>query len=336
MDLNVKNSTERRRATLRLSLLLIWSIILSFPFAAFSESPRNNSELFHFGFSASMFLNSNENDVRASTRVWAKAVSDQRGFTIDPEPSIFSNTPQIERAFKEQRVDAVAMTTLECWALKDVTRQDIFVASVYDKKITEEFILLVHKDSTIRSEKDLQGRSLAVYSNARMSLGLTWLDVLLVKNGYRPTIRTCQKITESTKLAQVVLPVFFGKIDVCLVTRRAFNTMKELNPQLGQNLQIIAGSPELVPAGFYFRGDYTGPWREKVMDELGKVHTTPAGQQVLTIFQSQTLGTFPISELAASFELIATHNKLCSEAGSSEKKEAAPDSKQVKMGTKGE
>ena len=87
--------------------------------------------------------------------------------------------------------------------------------------------------------------------------------------------------------------------------------MSELNPQLGQQLKVLATSPELVPSGFCFRRDYNDPLRETIVKELQQIMSTPAGAQVLTLFQSGALEAQPVSCLDSAFELLATHERLC-------------------------
>jgi hypothetical protein len=109
----------------------------------------------------------------------------------------------------------------------------------------------------------------------------------------------------------VVLPVFFRQSDACVVTRSGFETMVELNPQLGRQLKILARSPEVVPAVFCFRADYAAGFKEDLFAGVRDLHKSAAGQQVLTVFQSDKIEDQPMSCLDSALELLATHQKLC-------------------------
>ena len=178
------------------------------------------------------------------------------------------------------------------------------------RRITEEYVLLVHQDSEIHRIEDLRGRSVMFWKNSRMSLASAWLDIALFNNGCPRVAEFC-RVTQNNKLSKVVLPVFFRQSDACVVTRRGFKIMSELNPQVSQQLRVLASSPELVPSGFCFRRDYDDPLREIIVTEMGSLTATPAGQQVLTLFQSGPLEAWPISCLDSAFELLATHERLC-------------------------
>ena len=94
--------------------------------------------------------------------------------------------------------------------------------------------------------------------------------------------------------------------------------MSELNPQIGQRLRVLASSPELVASGFCFRRDYNDPLRETVLAELQKIGSTPAGAQILTLFQSSSLEARPMSCLDSAFELLAEHERLLGSGTSAE------------------
>ena len=86
------------------------------------------------------------------------------------------------------------------------------------------------------------------WQNSRMSLALAWLDIALFNDGCRPVAEFC-RVEQNKKLTKVVLPVFFRQNDACVVTRRGFKTMSELNPQVGQQLRVLASSPNWCQAG---------------------------------------------------------------------------------------
>jgi len=265
---------------------------------------------FRIAFSGTMFTNVNESDARAAVKVWAQTVAKEQGIKTDPDPSIITGTPAISQALKSNLVDAVGMTTGEYALLShELKLAPIFVTYV-SGRIDAQYILLVHRDSGIETIDDLKGRSLGLYQNPRASLAPIWLDTVLFQKGFRPKAAFFGQVAHNNKLPHVILPVFFRQRDACLVTRSGFETMNELNPQIGKQLKIMASSPELVPAVFCFRADYSPPFKAKLFSGISELHTTPAGQQVLTIFNSERIEAFPPSILQNSLDLIETHRRL--------------------------
>ena len=95
-----------------------------------------------------------------------------------------------------------------------------------------------------------------------------------------------------------------------LVTLSGFKIASELNPQVGQQLRVLASSPELVPSLFCFRPDYPPEKLKRVMVGATTLHQTPGGQQLQTIFKVDRMEEGPASHLDSARELLARHQRL--------------------------
>ena len=147
-------------------------------------------------------------------------------------------------------MDAVGIAITEYRMLcREIRFEPIFVSSRSGCP-TERYVLLVDSGGFVKSIGDLEGRNICFHKNSRNCLALQWLDTLLVSHGYPTATRLAGRIVRDTKLSQVVLPVFFRKADACVVTRKGFDTMCELNPQLAERLRVLAESREIVPYRF--------------------------------------------------------------------------------------
>ena len=87
--------------------------------------------------------------------------------------------------------------------------------------------------------------------------------------GFRTRFRACPFIVVSA------VALLLGRdasgledTDACVVARTGFETMCEINPQIGKQLKVIASSPEVVPAVFCFRADYSPPFKEDLLAGL--------------------------------------------------------------------
>ena len=85
--------------------------------------------------------------------------------------------------------------------------------------------------------------------------------------------------------------------------------MFELNPQIGRRIKVLAASPPVVPVLFCFRADYMSPVRHQIMNELSHWHLSPAGRQILMLFQIDSLAEQPIGCLDSALELLAEQEK---------------------------
>ena len=120
----------------------------------------------------------------------------------------------------------------------------------------------------------------------------------------------------------MILPVFFRKTDACVVTRRGWETMGELNPQVTLQLRELASSPELVTMVLFFRAGYQSPSRRKVMQALLDMPKSPHGRQILTLFRGEALQEVPRSVLDSARSLYRQRET----AGSASAQAARPES----------
>src|SRR6185369_7062487 len=98
----------------------------------------------------------------------------------------------------------------------------------------EEYLLLVHQDSNFGNLASLRGRDLLYYDNPVMCLSFPWLETVLASEGIPSATNFFHAEVPKLKVSSAALPVFFRTADACLVNRRAFETLVELNPQVGR------------------------------------------------------------------------------------------------------
>ncbi|MHB9006087.1 MAG: phosphate/phosphite/phosphonate ABC transporter substrate-binding protein [Limisphaerales bacterium] len=289
---------------------MVAAVLLTGTHAAGSEET-----LFRVGFSSAMFTDVNKNDAKASVKVWGQSLARERGIPTDPDTRIFNDIDEIFRALRDKSVDAVGITILEYAALNRTVRfAPIFITHT-GGRTREQYLVLVHRDSQIERLADLRGRSLTFHQNSRVRLAQPWLDTLLIQEVGKPAAEWVGKITQSPKLPKAVLPVFFHQSDAGVVTLTGFETMRELNPQIGQQLKILAKSPEVVPSVFCFRADYAPAFKENLFAGIRDLHKSVAGQQVLTVFQSEKIQDEPASCLDSALELLERHTQLTASTG---------------------
>lgn len=262
-----------------------------------------------------MFTEVNENDAKASVKLWGQMLARERGIATDTDTKIYKDLPDLAEALRNRSVDALGLLVEEYEYLNRETKLAPLFVTHSGGRVEEEYVLLVHRDSGIDDLGQLQGRSMAFYDNPRASLAPAWLDTLLVKAGFKPAAGHLGKTTAVGKLPNVVLPVFFRKIDACVVNRGGFETMVELNPQVGKQLRPLTTSPPLVPAVFCLRAEYAPAFKERLLAGIRELHTTAAGQQVLTVFRSERMEERPTSALQSALELLAEHRRLVPSSG---------------------
>ena len=271
-----------------------------------------------FGSSSLAFADVNAADAHAAVKAWAHTVATERGIPVDPALVFLTGVESIRDAMLTRKIDGMAMPTMEYWAMRrTVAIRPLLILGVRNGRPTEEYLLLVRRDNPAASLADLRGRSLMIAGDAHVSLAATWIETVLLEARLGLLETFFGKSSRAIKLSRVVLPVFFRQADACIVTREGFRLMVELNPQLGQQLRILAESPPYLPSLFCFRGDLVSAFYDKIFVGLDGVTTTAAGRQTLALFQTENVVGRPASDADATLAMLDRHQRLVNESAPS-------------------
>lgn len=264
---------------------------------------RRDPNVFVYAMTPDTFADVNENDGKAAMRAWVRLLFQQHQITNEVSIQLLERATLV-RGVAEGLVDAVTVNSEDYFQVRPwVDPSTLCVGSAQGKNY-EEYILLVHVDSGFKTLADLQGRSLVVYDGARASLAPRWLDRTLAEQRLPRRTEFFGNLTDKRKLSAAILPVFFRSADACLTTLRGFETMAELNPQLGKRLTPLARSSPYVPVVFCIRKNYSPALRDPILAGIKQLQSSAAGQQLLTLFQTERMDSAEESCLDAARELL--------------------------------
>ena len=292
------------------SVLFRWWIMIPVMFAFCAPGPATSEEIVHMGFSRSIIGEINENDTMAALKLWGTQLVLGKDNKITVQLAMFNDIWEIENALNQNTLDLINLSAVDFFHLQHLISHEQFIFAVYGGSLTVEYLLIVREKSRFADIKDLNKAVLRFPKDARSALGSVWLDIELAKTGLPPVKQFFGKVEPVNKITEAVLPVFFGKTDACLVTRDGFDTMAELNPQISQRLRIMAASRGYIPGFLGFRKNYQSKVKSIIVDNLQNWHQTPAGYQLLTMFQMDNLVLKSIDVLGPTMELIKEHQHL--------------------------
>ena len=265
-----------------LGLVLVGALLLM----AASDSPsRTGDEPLHLAVSDKVVYGVNLNDASAAVEVWSEELLKH----IDVKMTVASNqewvmpSSQLLEAIRNGKVDLFCVTVQEYRRVAQYVDTSRIITNDYGG---EEFLLVVREGSGIADLAGLRGRSLIIWDSPSTSLAEPWLTVELWKQGLESPKQLMGRMTRSTKLSQVILPLFFGQADACVATRRGLNTMVELNPQLSQKLKVLRTSPTMIGTLFACRKDYPVSFKNNIFDRLLQLRSSPPAKQIALLFQS--------------------------------------------------
>lgn len=261
---------------------------------SWGEPPEGKRTRMFIVASESLFHTVHRGDATASLRVWADALGRRIGFHFDLKLDVIQSSASAVDRLKRNTVDLLILDTPE-------------YAAIYGQKLVEpvaggshrgvlgayEYLLLCRDAPEGEPLYHLQGKRIAIASRTGSCMGAAWLDTLMSSQRFGPPARFFQSIALVPKPSACVLPVFFGRLDACIVDANNFATMKELNPQLGR-LKVLARSQPILEGMIAFAST-PHPFRDELIQALLELHKDPAGAQMVMLFK-----TGPLVRAAAS------------------------------------
>jgi ABC-type phosphate/phosphonate transport system substrate-binding protein len=174
-----------------------------------------------------------------------------------------------------------------------------------------ELLLLVRKDSGIRSIHDLRGRSIVMpMRNPRcLDMYFAWLETLLMEEGSKGINSYFSSVKETRPATKAIMPVFFRQADACIVTRQVFDLTAEMNPQISRELTVISRKEKLSQGIIAVDRRLSEESRQRVRQAFLTLHQTPEGEQLLMLFKVRKLVTFIPGYLKATEALYAEHSR---------------------------
>jgi phosphonate transport system substrate-binding protein len=274
-------------------------------YGAASELPAMGT-----AYSTGMFGDANLTDVKATTKVWVDSFGTEQNLCRSGEVQII-DSPAAWRAAAEKKSFALAvLNTIDYLEME----KDGFLLPRYVLKdsngIGSELLLLVHRDSGAGSLADLAGKDILLTNDIYAEISRMWMETLLADKGLPAAEQFFGAVTKKPKASNTVLPVFFKKSAACVVTRGSFETMKELNPQLGTKLTVLDQSPNYLPTVACLLNMTDPELKAGLEEKLGTLHTSPYGKQLLMTFRVEKFTTYSPEQILSIRELVEKHTRL--------------------------
>lgn len=237
-----------------------------------------------FALSETLIAGINLNDARATMAVWMKQISKDIQVDVRFPAHVFDSSEQIQRRIRAADADAVVINILD---YRHVA-QHLDTANLYVENDLsgQRLILLVSSQSGAATWRDLRGKRLIMQDGWTAHLSPWWLKSLVHPEAPEQFFSS---LSSDLRASQVVLPVFFGRAEACITTARSFQTMRELNPQLGNRLKVLETSPDLVANFYAFHRGFRGHTRERLENALKSLGSSVSGKQLMTLFQVNAL-----------------------------------------------
>lgn len=293
---------------------ILVSVMLALPnLSAQGEqiTPVSGKGYLGVGFPRYILFDVDIKDAQVAMELWANELSKMNKLPLKTRSIIIRDLPSLVTGLRNKEIDVIGLPSLDYLKIKDEVNLVPALGTVLGGRHGEEYVLVTRSNKASGSLKKLENNKL-VFQRDRFvgNVPLMWLDTLLIKKGLPDSKHFFADIKTVNKVSQAVLPVFFKQMDACLVTRRGFDTMAELNPQLGKELTILDTSPIYVLGIVVFRKDFNEEYRKRIIKTALDFRKLASGKQMLTLFRVDDFFLFHNSDLDTLRELLNEYKQL--------------------------
>jgi ABC-type phosphate/phosphonate transport system substrate-binding protein len=260
-----------------------------------------------FAISESVIAAVNLNDARAALQVWIQRFTSR--LNVEMDSKLLISTQELQDRTRKGQVDAVALNVIEYRPIADWLDPSQVVSSAGETGLDQYFVV-VKRSSGINHLKDLKGGRMQALKTPQMCMAPVWLMTILDEAQLGRTEQFFGSTVEDSKLSRVILPVFFGQAEACLTSKRGFDSLCELNPQVARELKVIANSAPMVVNFYVFRKNYQHENREKFIKALLDLRASAAGAQLAMLFHFNQVSVRDASCLTPSLSVLEAAERI--------------------------
>ena len=219
----------------------------------------------------------------------------------------FPDRESFGRAVREKEIDLFPISSIECVELEEYV--DPVVATVlHGETPLTNLVLLTRKDHPSKEVSDLKGVDLIFHQGPNYSLAEFWLENIVTQSGGENIESFFASRTKAFRPGEVVLPVFFKKIDACVIAKENWEAMAEMNPQLGEHLKVVAESKNVIGNMIAFHRDFEAEGKEEFIQQMLRFHESKAGNQLLTLSRAKRMVAYQTEWLDGVRALVDSSN----------------------------
>lgn len=250
-------------------------------------------------------------DAVAAFETYARVYAEAVGVEAIVEATVFASIDELLDSVRRGRQKILGLQITEYLVLMEHDLPlDLEFVSERSGRATETYLILARRDSGLTQLADLRDRALLTCIGQQMGLSQPWLECQLADEGLPPSASFSGSVEIQPRISSALLSVFFGKADACLVAESGFETMAEMNPQLAEQLVVLATSPDVVSFVTCIRSDFTGINRQRTEDAYLGAHAHPQGRQLMTLFGFDRNRRCQAVDIESALAIIRRHERL--------------------------
>lgn len=253
------------------------------------------------GYSAQLFTEVDANDARAATHVWIQQFINGMGRTEDARTHLVRSVDETVQGVRQGALDVLVLLPVEFIEVRAQVDVVPMLVPLIAGRPGYTYGLLSRQGTDLGG---LRGSDLLVASAHARKLPHLWVDSVLRQHHLPEAMNWFGEVRFVSKTSSAVLPVFFGDAGACIVTLGSFDTMREMNPQLGRELQVLAASQLLSPSVICAQRETFTAFGDVLDLGMRSLHQDPEGKQVLSLFGISRLVPYRDAYLDEVYDLL--------------------------------
>jgi len=273
-------------------LLVGWGVCIDVSQAQSKEKDHNKPSNVYLGLLTNSIANIDPHDARTSLNILFDDIKKSININVELNIEFFSCVANLKKAIQKEEVHFVSITSIDYLHWKDELNLKPLLVGTNNKFQQIKYLLLVHQNSKFKTLKSLANQRIIIQDfESNNSLPLIWFKTLLAKNNLYKKNTLYKKHEFQLNISKALLPVFFNQVAACIVNENSYHVMCELNPQVKNDLRVLASSQELLYGLFCATSkiDDNDYKLELLYKTVSGLELFPKGQQMLTIFKIQKL-----------------------------------------------
>lgn len=294
-------------------LLLLISIVFIFTakFNPQQKAVADKQDVYGIAFLRTMFLNADYNDAKAAIKVYVQNLQDQLLTGFSMRPVYFENTDDLLKNYSGENLAVITLSSVDFLAYKTKLLLNPVLVNSGKTDPFENYLILVRKEEAINSIETLSDKKFGMLPRENDPLPAMWLNVLIGSGKMAKTEKPFSNIITDKTESQLILSLFFGQLNACLVSKTAYETMVEINPQIGNKLKIIYSSPGYLRVVASFTTKFNkSKFSEKLLRHLTSLDNYAAGRQLFALTRTAKIVPYKEEYLDNVKALISDYNKL--------------------------
>ena len=196
------------------------------------------------------------------------------------------------KAIRNKQANLMPMESFQYFRFAEQVPLVPAIVPIVGDSATEKFVVLVHRDSALRSLKDGAGSSIILDDRWTTPYVRYWLEKELDELELPAADEHFKQLVDAERAPQAVLSVFFKRHQMGVATRQAYDGLCELNPQLKRDLVVVKESQPMLLFMICASGYLSSDAREELISKVSSSHKDPKVKQILMLSKIDRLGVY--------------------------------------------